>query len=152
MASGNDVGRFSSTLLGQFGARRNVNQVEGVAGNVFSLSRGNESYPSPDSIALSAGNFSSGALSENTYTAIQAFYESRGASLANASAMASVTMDSAKMMGVHPMSLLDYNSSNTALSRDAYSNLNDLRTVSDQQHLVSDVNNRKSLKSRSIRA
>lgn len=146
------VGRFSSQLLGQFGAQKSVKQENGVAANTYKYAKGNEAFPSPGSIALSAGNYESGSLHANTYTAVHAYFESRGASSANAAAMASIIIDTAKISNVSPMSLLDYSSKTTNLSDTAYFYINNLRTLSDQQSKVSDVNNRKSLKSRSIRA
>lgn len=148
-----NVGRFSSGLLNQFGAQRKTALSNGAIVNKFSNSQGNEFSPNVESRMLTDKELTTGAVNENTYTAVQAYFESRGASLANSATMASITIDTAKLIGISPMLLLEYTDNNeVVLSGDAYSSLNELRSASDQNQLVSDVNNRKSLKARSIRA
>lgn len=148
-----NVGRFSSSLLNQFGAQRRSVVSNGTISNEFTFSRGNESFPNIESRYLTDKTLTTGAFGEDTYTAVQAYFESRGVAKANAAAMASITMDTAKMMGVSPLLLLEVTEPNKIkISGDAYNSLNDLRGAGDQNQIVSDVNNQKSLKARSIRA
>jgi hypothetical protein len=149
-----NIGRFSTTLLNQSGARKVVRNVGGSQTTTYSLRKGTESFPSAPAIDLNNVGLVSGAYNENTYTAVLGYFLSRGATKSNASSMAALVIDSAKLNGTTPMQLLSYlpTDNKTLLAPETYPQLNILRDVSNQQELVSNIRNSKSFKSSSIKA
>ena len=148
------IGRFSSKMLQQYGAQKTAQQNGGKISNRFAFSKGGEYYYDPTTIVLTDIALETGSVQEDVFTAIFGYFQSKGASTTNAQTMAAIIIDTAKYTGKSPMSILDSfdGSTKTALDLSAYKGLNALRSVSDQQEVVSDINNNKSLKSRSIRA
>lgn len=149
-----EVSRFSTQLLQQSGAQKEIRQADGKVVNQYTLSRGNEMFADPTAVSLSSATLEKGAFSNNVFSAVRGYFESRGASRSNADVMASLTMDVAKTTGRSPMTLLDYNSTgSTSFDTEIMNFLNRYRPRSQQQDVFSDTNNKKSsLKSRSIRA
>jgi predicted RecB family nuclease len=145
------TGRFSSTMLSQRGAQKKITNNSGSVNNTYKNGTGNEFYPSPENVALNNNQTVSGAFSENTYTAIYGFFQSRGASTANAATMASITLDIAKMDGVSPWDIIIDVSKQLRIHTDYYTSLNALRSADDQQARMSSINNDKSFVSRSIK-
>lgn len=150
-----NIGRFSSTLLNQSGARKVVRNVGGSQTTTYGLRKGTESFPSAPAVELNDDlSLVSGAYNENTYTAVLGYFLSRGATKSNASTMAALVIDSAKLYGTTPMKLLSHlpADNKTALTPDTYPQINILREVGNQQELVSNIRNSKSFKSSSIKA
>jgi len=152
IANAAQVGRFSSTMLRQGGAQKRITNNAGSVNNTYTNGTGVEFFPSPDNIALGGVPLTAGAFSENTYTAIYGFFQSRGASTANAATMASITMDIAKMEGVSPWDVVIDNGTKLNINPLYYTSLNALRGPGDQQQRMSSIKNSKSLVSRSIMA
>ena len=142
-----DIKRFSSTLLNQYGAQKRVLNSDGTYATTYKYSKGDESFFAPDALALSDTTLVRGFLSEDVFTAGAGYFQSRGASLANAATMGALIIDTARMLEVSPISLLEtLPSGKTSIELAAYGSLNALRSVSDQHESVSTINNSKSIK------
>lgn len=151
-ASNTQTGRFSSTMLRQAGAQKRITNSNGIVNNTYTNSRGTEYFPPTTNVALSNDVLTAGAFSENMYTAIYGFFQSRGASAANAATMASITMDIAKMNNVSPWDVIVDKSKQLNVNPVYYTSLNALRGAGDQQARMSSIKNSKSLVARSIMA
>jgi hypothetical protein len=139
-------------MLRQAGAQKRITNTNGSVNNTYTNSNGTEYYPQPDNIALGGIPLTAGAFSENTYTAVYGFFQSRGASTSNAAVMASITMDVARMENVSPWSIIEASKSQLNINLAYYTSLNVLRGAGDQQQRMTNINNAKSLVSRSIMA
>ena len=147
------VGRFSTQLLEQFGAQNSVANAGGSRTNTFKNSNGSEHFANPSAVNLSSGKLTPGAFSNNVFSAVRAYFESRGASGPNADAMASIAMDVARLNGVSPISLLDYNTTGKAAYNTLIMNyINRFRPNSQPQEVFADTQNKDSLRARQIRA
>lgn len=153
LSSSLQVGRFSTQLLQQSGAQKEVRTADGAVVNQYANARGSEVFADPGSVNLSPGKFTKSAYSINTFTAVRSYFESRGASSANADTMAALTMDVARSSGQHPISLLDYNSKgSTSFNAEIMNYLNRYRPNGQQQDVYEDTSNKRdSIKSRLIR-
>lgn len=150
MATNVPFTRFSAELLKLGGAQPKTKVAGGAQTSTYGQRRGGELTAPPVSSVFSNGGVS-GAVSGNTFSAIQAYFESRGASKSNAQTMALLVVDTGKSLNVSPMQLIEsYLGTQTMLRPSAYSTINDMRTASDQQSLVNDVNNAKANNARQI--
>lgn len=90
-------------------------------------------------------------MHENTYNAIYSHFQSRGMSTAKSEDLAVAVITASKVEGYDPLLMLG-DGTYTSMPPELYRVMNVMRTVSDQQQIVSDINNSKSLQSRSIGA
>jgi len=149
-----EVGRFSTQLLQQGGAQKEIRFADGKIVNQYANARGSERFADPSAVNMSSGKFEKGAYSNNVFSAVRGYFESRGASKSNADVMASLTMDVARTTGRSPIELLDYNSTgSTSFNSEIMNFLNRYRPRSQQQDIYENTSNAvDSLKSRTIRA
>jgi len=147
------LGRFSSTMLQQAGAQRSVKALGGADTTVYRFRRGDENFPTPDGLVLDDKDVATGSVPENTFNVLTAYFQGRGAPRSNAATMAALVIDTGKLENSSPIFMVEnVFSTNTFIDPVTYVSLNVLRSVGDQQEIVSTINNRKSLKSRSIKA
>lgn len=142
--------RFSAELLKLGGAQPKTKVAGGSQTSTYDQRRSGELTAPPVSSVLGNGGVK-GSVGSNTFSAIQGYFESRGASKSNAQTMALLIVDTGKSLNVSPMQLLENQfGTQTMLRPSAYSTLNDMRTASDQQSLVRDINNAKANNARQI--
>jgi hypothetical protein len=137
-------------MLGQRGAQKKITNNAGSVNNTYTNGTGTEFYPSPENVALNNNQTVAGAFSENMYTAVYGFFQSRGASSANAATMASITLDIARIDNVSPWDIVVDVGKKLRIDTDYYTSLNVLRSPDDQQARMININNNDSFVSRSI--
>lgn len=145
--------RLSTQVLQQRGAQRQVRVESGKLVNTYVGGTGTEHFPSPNAVFSSMAARAPAEVSPEKFYIVRAHFEKRGASRQNAETMALLLLDTAKSLGVPPLSLVSGGlQTDLSLSIQAYATLNQLRVPSDQQGMVKSVNNRNSFKGLAIRA
>lgn len=140
------VGRFSSQMLSQRGASRDLKFVDGRMSNVFSNSKGGEYYPSVDAIVSGNHNVFTGSVNSNVFSAVKAFFSGRGASETQANTMALLVIDVSKALGVSPVSLIEQTGVGKIMfSEETYRIFNQLRPPTNQTGKMKNVDNRASM-------
>ena len=140
------VGRFSSQLLAQRGASRDLKLIDGRMSNVFSNSKGGEYYPSVDSVT-SSSSFSlfTGSVDSNTFWAVKAYFSGRGMSETQANTMTLLVIDVSKVLKISPVALIEQTGvGKISFSSETYRIFNNLRPPNSQTGTMSNVNNRNS--------
>lgn len=146
------VGRYSSQFLRKLGAQKKVQEVDGQLTNTFQYNRDLEVDLPVGSTLLGNPDLEPASTRNELFYAIQAYYQSRGASVANAQTMTLLAFDTASVLNLNPYEIIeDPLDQRTSYVSVAYSYLNLFRTPSDEQNLVSDITNSRSRLGRQIR-
>ena len=148
------VGRFSSQLLNYHGAEKKVILSRGTIGNTFTNGTGSERAPSPENLALSESNLSGGAIDSSQYYPIRSYFLNRGVGLTNASTLALMVLDAAKMVGMSPRALLERelpSGTNVQFNDDMVLAQNELRPLGNKIGFARDIINNNSVQARNIR-
>lgn len=149
------IGRFSSQMLTYLGTQRTVKSVTGSPNNTFKYSTGTTVFPDPGSLQQSMPDAGvSGSYPLEWYNNVKSYFLGRGASQLYADTMTGLAIDIALSLGITPQALLEQvdPTGRLLLTTDAYRFLNMLRDPSHQVGVVTDVDNRYSVKAREIRA
>lgn len=147
-----NTGRFSTQLLEQHGAERKVQLQEGNFSNVYENGTGAETFSSPDTTVLGTSGLVPGAVNTNIFSAVYGYYQGRGIGTSQAKTLALLTIDSAKLQGVSPISLLEgISSGKVKFSNETIAAMNQLRSPSSQTARATNINNRQSNISASVK-
>lgn len=145
------LGRFSTQMLEQLGAKRQVRNVGGARANTYSQAKGGEQFLSPDAVRLAFTNLQSGSVKGNLYNVVYSYFEKVSGSKATASTMAIVLIDAAKIQGISPLRLIEAaGSGRINLVESIYPYINLLRGPGDQHERVRSINNRQSISGRGV--
>jgi len=145
------LGRFSTQMLEQKGAKRTVTTTNGVKANVYSQKSGSEQFLSPTAVKLSFTGTQAGSVSGDLFNAVFSYFLKVSRSKKTASTMAIVLIDAAKFQGVSPLTLIEAASANKInLVESIYPYINLLRGPGDQHERVRSIDNKDSVKSRGV--
>lgn len=145
--------RLSTQMLQQRGAQRKIVVENGKLVNTYSGGSGREHFSLPGSVLSTKGSTFPASVNPEQFYIIRAHYQKRGSSKLAAETMALLLIDTARVLSVSPMSLLDESSSGKmTLALGAYSTMNSLRVPSDQQGVVETAVHKKTAKALAIRA
>lgn len=150
------VGRFSSQLLNYRGSEKKIRLIGDTLQNTFdNSSTGSDVAVGIDSASLATNTLQKGSIKGIVYSALKAFFVSRGVGVTNANALALLTIDAAKISGVSPMSviedILQKNSKKIQFKNDIIISHNLLREPGNQLGKTNTVNNKKSFQARLIK-
>ena len=147
-----NIGRYSTQLINQSGAEKSVVLQDGTFKNDYTYAQGREFFPSSDSVNLSDAVLEKGSANTNIFSAVFGYFQSRGSSEPSARTMALAAIDTAKILKISPISILDYNSSNASIKSEYLTYFNRVRSLSSPQDKFSNSVNSDSLMARKIRA
>lgn len=146
------LGRFSTQMLEQLGAKRTVRNVNGAKTNTYSQGKGTESFFTPEAMQLAFTNGQSGSVDSDLYSVVYAYFEKVSKSKKTASTLAIVLIDAAKFQGLSPLTLIESaGNGKINLVEEIYPYINLLRGAGDQHEKVRSINNTNSPQSRGVR-
>lgn len=148
------LGRFSSQMLTYLGTQRYVSTGASGSYNTFKYNTKPSVYVDPDSKKLSRiGAGVPGQTTGNIFDRTKAYFKSRGASEVYADSMALLVIDTAQILGVTPLSLIERSERDRRflLSNNAMTAFNTLRDPGHQVSSTSETQNRQSFKATQIR-
>ena len=150
--SNKPIGRYSSQYLRNLGAQKKVQTVNGELTNTFQYNRDLVTDLPVGSTLLGNEDLEPAFTRNELFHTIQAYYQARGASLANAQTMTLLAFDTSNVLNINPYRVVeDPIDQRTGYISVAYGYLNLFRTPSDEQNLASDINNGRSRLSRQIK-
>lgn len=145
--------RFSVDIINRQGATKEVVNSGGSLQSTFSDGSGFNTSLDVSSLLLSSiGDSSSGSVNSDVFFALKSYYLKNNASDSSASSLALLTIDTAKVLNVTPMSLAEdiTRSGQIMLSSDVYVVMNMFRSPSEKTNVLKVNDNSKSFRKRNV--
>lgn len=144
--------RFSTDLLKRRGVSRTVTTTSGIFASQSAASNDTTNAAEAAAVILSNTSGVPGAVNPTLFYTVKSFFNKTGSSDETASTLSLLLIDSAKILNVSPMALLDelQYRDDLLLSLESYAAINFYRPPSEKQNILQQNTNTKSFRKRNI--